>query len=153
MQNNEWLGLSYVFFPKSTGVTKLFQKEDDMEVNNIFDLDFMQFPTRKTRVMIGENGRIHGQHFCQGYVVIAPGGTIPEHNHETIETYTIIEGHGLMTIDDESQEMKKGDFVYIQSNQKHTLTNIGTSDLHMMFVYAPSVVVSHWAEEEAGLLK
>jgi len=124
-----------------------------MEVNNIFDLDFMQFPTRKTRVMIGANGLVHGQYFCQGYVVIAPGGSIPEHNHETVETYTIIEGCGKMTIDDESQEMGKGDFVYIESNRKHTLVNTGDCDLHMMFVYAPSVVVNHWAEEHAGLLK
>lgn len=124
-----------------------------MEMHNVFELEGMQFPSRKTRVMVGANGSVRGEHFCQGYVVIEQGGSIPLHAHETVETYTIIEGKGRITVDSESREMSKGDFVYIERNKSHTLSNIGDGELHMMFVYAPSVVADHWAEEAAGRLK
>jgi quercetin dioxygenase-like cupin family protein len=124
-----------------------------MNVHNIFDIPGMEMPAgRKTRVMIGSNGAIDGEYFCQGYVVMYPNGSIPEHTHETVETYTILKGVGKLTVDGEQWEMHEGDFMYIDRNQKHGLVNIGKTDLHLMFVYAPKMVVSHWAEEQAGTL-
>lgn len=125
-----------------------------MKKHNIFDIDGMELPAgRRTRVMIGSNGVIQGKHFCQGYVVIYPGGSIPLHEHETIETYTVLKGEGEMTVDGETLTVKEGDFVYVDENKPHALMNTGTQDLHMMFVYAPNVVVSHWQEELDGSLK
>lgn len=110
----------------------------------------MEFPTgRRTRVMIGQNGSILGEQFCQGYVEIIPGGSIPMHNHETVESYTILEGKGRMTIDDESQIMQAGDYVFIERNKNHSLLNIGDCTLQLMFVYAPQIIVDHWAKEQA----
>lgn len=118
------------------------------------DIEGMEFPTgRRTRVMYGENGAINGEYFCQGYVVIYPGGSIPIHDHETIETYTIIKGRGEMTIGEETETVETGDSVYIDRNLPHGLVNTGTEDMHMMFVYAPKVVVDHWAQEMNGELK
>ena len=70
-----------------------------MEKVHIFDLEGTRFPAgRRTRVVIGQNGAITGDKFCQGYVVIDPNGKIPEHEHETVESYTIIKGTGRMTV-------------------------------------------------------
>ncbi|MGE4453876.1 MAG: cupin domain-containing protein [Sphaerochaeta sp.] len=114
-------------------------------------IEYMEFPTgRRTRVMIGQNGSIPGEQFCQGYVEIFPGGSIPMHNHETVESYTILEGTGQMTIDDETKIMQEGDFVFIEKNKHHSLVNIGEKNLYLMFVYAPQVIVDHWAQEQAG---
>lgn len=119
--------------------------------HNVFDIDGMEMPAgRRTRVMIGSNGAIDGEYFCQGYVVIYPDGSIPMHEHETVETYTILKGSGRMTVDGEVSEVREGDFVYIDSHKEHELVNTGDEDLHMMFVYAPKMVVAHWAEEQAG---
>ena len=42
-----------------------------MEKVHIFDLEGTRFPAgRRTRVVIGQNGAITGDKFCQGYVVI-----------------------------------------------------------------------------------
>ncbi len=122
-----------------------------MKKINIFDIKGMEFPAgRLTRVMLGDNGAIRGELFCQGYVVIHPKGSVPEHAHETVETYTILKGEGIMTIGDERQVVKLGDMVYIDKNLKHSLTNTGEEDMHMMFVYAPNAVVDHWAQEQKG---
>ncbi len=120
----------------------------------IMDVEGTEFPAgRRTRVLLGENGAINGEHFCQGYVVIYPGGYIPEHEHVTVESYTILEGQGVMTVDGESQPISKGELVYMESGKSHSLRNTGDGDLHMMFVYAPKMVVDHWAQEQSGELK
>lgn len=122
-----------------------------MQTGNIFEIEGTEFPAgRRTRVMLGENGMINGDYFCQGYVVIYPGGSIPEHHHETVESYTIIKGEGEMTVDGETQLVKAGDFVYVPSGKSHTLSNSGSEDVHMMFVYAPKIVVDHWEQELGG---
>ena len=116
--------------------------------SNIFNIEGTEFPAgRRTRVMIGDNGAIAGEHFCQGYVVVYPGGSIPEHEHVTVESYTILKGSGEITVDGETQPVSEGDFVFIPSGKSHALVNTGDSDIHMMFVYAPKMIADHWAQE------
>lgn len=124
-----------------------------MEKINIWDIEGTEFPAgRRTRVILGQNGAMPGEQFCQGYVVIYPGGGIPEHEHETVESYTILQGTGEIEVNGEKQMVKQGDCIFIPSGQTHGLINTGTEDLHMMFVYSPSVIVDHWAQEAQGKL-
>lgn len=122
---------------------------------NIFEgIEGIEFPAgRRGRVMYGENGKVNGEYFCQGYSVVHPGGGIPIHHHETIETYTILSGTGEMYVEGETQPLKAGDSVYIERNQPHGLKNTGDTEMHLMYVYAPKMVVDHWAQEQAGELK
>ena len=49
--------------------------EADVEIRNISEIEPMVFPTgRKTRVMIGQNGLVKGEKFCQGFVEMEKGG-------------------------------------------------------------------------------
>ena len=124
-----------------------------MKKFNIFDIEGMQFDTRRTRVMYGENGAVNGEHFCQGYVVVQPGGTVPMHDHITVETYTILKGHGEVTVGDETLPANTYDSIYMDPGVPHGIRNTGDEDMHLMFVYAPKLIVSHWAQEMAGELK
>lgn len=125
-----------------------------MEKVNIFDIEGTVFPAgRRTRVILGQNGALPGEKFCQGYVVIEPQGRIPEHEHETVESYTILSGTGEMTVAGETQAVGPGDCVFIPSGKPHALVNTSEGQMHMMFVYAPSVIVDHWAQEQSGELK
>lgn len=125
-----------------------------MEKGNFLDISPMVFPTgRKTRVMIGQNGQIKGSEFCQGYVEIDINGSIPMHNHETVESYTILEGKGLLTVDEEESLLEKGDFVFIEPWQNHSLKNTGNEILKLIFVYAPQIIVDHWDKERKGIIK
>lgn len=125
-----------------------------MKKVNVFDIEGVEYPAgRRTRVVLGDNGAIPGELFCQGYVVIYPGGTIPMHEHETVESYTILKGEGEMWLDGETEPVKPGDCVFVDKNLDHGLKNTGAEDLHLMFVYAPKVIVDHWAQELSGELK
>jgi mannose-6-phosphate isomerase-like protein (cupin superfamily) len=118
---------------------------------NIFDIEGTEFPAgRRTRVIIGNNGAIKGEYFAQGLAVIYPGGSIPMHDHETVESYFIIQGEGQMIVDDETESVGMYDFIFIDKTQKHMLQNTGKEDMHVMFVYAPNIVVDHWAKELTG---
>ncbi len=125
-----------------------------MQKIRIMDVEGTEFPAgRRTRVLLGENGAINGDHFCQGYVVIYPGGSIPLHEHTTVESYTILQGHGMVTVGEESAPIEAGEMVYMSSGQKHGLRNTSDGDMHMMFAYAPKMIVEHWAQEQSGELK
>ena len=103
-----------------------------MEKVNIWDIEGTEFPAgRRTRVILGQNGAMEGSKFCQGYVVVYKGGGIPEHDHETVESYTIIKGHGEMEVDGEKQPVKEGDCIFIPGNLKHALYNTGEEELHI----------------------
>lgn len=125
-----------------------------MKKVNIFDIEGVEYPAgRRTRVIFGDNGPIAGELFCQGYVVIYPGGSIPMHDHPTVESYTILKGAGEMEIDGEKEALREGDCVFVDKGLAHSLKNTGVGDMHMMFVYAPKMVVDHWAQELSGELR
>jgi mannose-6-phosphate isomerase-like protein (cupin superfamily) len=120
---------------------------------NISQIEGTEFPAgRRTRVIIGENGGIKETKFCQGYVEIFKGGSIPVHEHENAESYTILKGEGLMMVGEETLSVREGDCVFIEPGNSHSLKNTGDGQLHMMFVYAPGTIVDHWARESKGEL-
>jgi quercetin dioxygenase-like cupin family protein len=125
-----------------------------IKVNIFDDIEGTEFPQgRRTRVIIGENGAIKNTDFAQGYVVIYPKGYVALHDHENVESYTILEGTGEMTVDDETVPVKKGDVVFIESGQKHMLKNTSDKEnMAMMFVYSPGNIVDHWEQEMDGRL-
>ena len=125
-----------------------------MQKVNIWDIEGTEFPAgRRTRVILGQNGAMEGDKFCQGYVVVYKGGGIPEHDHETVESYTILKGTGIMEGEGDKQAVKEGDCIFIPGGLNHSLYNTGEDELHMMFVYAPGIIVDHWAKEQSGELK
>ena len=63
------------------------------------------------------------------------GSEQPIHDHEPEQCYYIIKGKGLF--EDESKEIVAGDTVYIPSNLKHGLKNIGDDVLEYLTANAP----------------
>ena len=121
---------------------------------NLYDLEGIEYPAgRRSRVLVGDNGALQGEHFVQGYSIIYPGCGIPEHDHPAEETYFIYSGSGSITVDGETRPLKAGDIVLVPSGLSHRLFNDGDTDMHMMYVYAPKMVVDHWAKELSGELK
>ncbi len=58
-----------------------------------------------------------------------------------------------MEVDGGKQTVREGDCVFIPAGQSHALRNTGDEEMHMMFVYAPDIIVDHWAQEQSGDLK
>jgi quercetin dioxygenase-like cupin family protein len=125
-----------------------------MQTIHIEELSGEKFPSgRHTRVFIGSRSPLQADNFVSGFVIIEPGGTVPLHQHEQEEVYYVLKGRGEMTVGAETQIMQAVSVVYIPSNTRHTLKNSGDGELHMLFVYSPAGMVSHWQEEREGHLK
>ena len=71
-------------------------------------------------------------------VEMEPGGIQRLHKHEPEQTYTIIEGSGLMTIAGEERKVGIGDCIFIPSWAEHGLRNTGVSRLRYISACSPS---------------
>jgi mannose-6-phosphate isomerase-like protein (cupin superfamily) len=65
------------------------------------------------------------------------GSEQPIHTHEPEQIYYIINGKGLMAIDEEDREVFPGDAVYIPGNAKHGIKNNGNEVLEYITANSP----------------
>ena len=68
---------------------------------------------------------------------VAVGGAQFLHTHEPEQCYYIIKGKGLMIVEGESKEVIAGDAVYVPSNLKHGIKNVGDDVLEYLTANAP----------------
>ncbi len=71
-------------------------------------------------------------------VEMEPGGIQHIHSHEPEQTYTILEGSGVMTVDAEQRPVQAGDCIFIPSFAKHGLKNTGAAVLRYLSAASPS---------------
>ena len=125
-----------------------------MQYVNMYDLEGTEYPAgRLSRVLVGDTGALQGENFVQGYSIIYPNCGIPEHDHPVEETYFIFSGNGYIIVNDETRDVMPGSLVLIPPGHKHRLFNSGDTDMHMMYVYSPKIIVDHWKQELSGELK
>ena len=70
-----------------------------------------------------------------GFAEIAPGGDLILHYHSPAEIYVITDGTGILNKAGKLQEIKKGDVVYIATNEKHALKNNGKEILKFYWIF------------------
>jgi len=71
-------------------------------------------------------------------VEMEPGGIQKVHSHAPEQTYYILEGSGMMTIDDERSPVQAGDCIFFPFYSKHGLENTGTTVLRYLSAASPS---------------
>ncbi len=68
---------------------------------------------------------------------IPVGSQQPMHSHSPEQCYYIIQGRGLMTIEEEAREVTAGMAVYIPSNKRHGIQNTGDDVLEYLTANSP----------------
>ncbi len=77
-----------------------------------------------------------GTPFGTTWCLIDPLKRTAPHQHVDGETFFIVEGHGLMTIGEEREEVKAGDVVFIPPQSEHCLINVSANrSLHFISVF------------------
>lgn len=67
------------------------------------------------------------------YTVLSPGTSIGLHRHgDDEEIYIVLEGMGLMTVDQESQAVTAGDVIVNKPYGSHGIVNDGEQDLKLL---------------------
>ena len=81
--------------------------------------------------------------YSLAHATLKPGDKSKPHKLKTSEVYYILEGKGLMHIDDESEKVRAGQTIYIPPNSKQWIENTGKSDLKFLCIVDPA-----WRKED-----
>lgn len=65
----------------------------------------------------------------------------------SVEIYYILEGKGIMHIDNEAEEVQQGQIIYIPANSTQYIENIGNEELKFLCIVNPM-----WKEEDEELV-
>jgi quercetin dioxygenase-like cupin family protein len=69
----------------------------------------------------------------------APRAYVQEHAHKVQEqVYYVIEGEGLLTLDDAKHLMRPHDYVYVPPGVRHSFANTGLAGLVFLVVTTPA---------------
>lgn len=81
--------------------------------------------------------------YSLAHAVVRPGQTTWKHRLKTSEVYYIMEGEGIMRIDDETAPVRSGSTVYIPPRAMQCITNSGKTDLKFICIVDPA-----WRKED-----
>lgn len=82
------------------------------------------------------------------HAVLKAGESSLVHKLKTsVEVYYILEGKGVMHIDDEAEEVWPGQAIYIPANSRQYIENIGNDELKFLAIVYPT-----WKEEDEELI-
>lgn len=81
------------------------------------------------------------------HAIVKPGLTSYLHKLKTSEIYYILEGEGIMHIENEKKEVGVGDLIYIPPNAKQCIKNTGNNDLKFICIVDPA-----WKAEDETVI-
>jgi len=85
----------------------------------------------------------NGIRYSIAHCTINPGKSSKSHIMKTSEVYYIVQGTGIMHVNDESEIVSKDMSVYIPPNSKQCLENNGDADLIALCIVDPA-----WKKED-----
>lgn len=122
-------------------------------VNNMFikslqDCDeFTAGDNTKLREILHPDKADLNLRYSLAHAKLAPGKTSQLHSLKTSEVYYILEGHGIMHIDNETAEVGPSIAIYIPPYAKQCIENVGETDLVFLCIVDPA-----WKIEDEKIL-
>ncbi len=87
--------------------------------------------------------------FSIAHAILKPGeSSLPHRMKSSVEIYFILEGKGIMHIENESEEVETNQTIYIPPNSIQWIKNIGDTDLKFLCMVNPP-----WEAEDEELVK
>jgi len=110
-------------------------------IRNIAEVPWKEFPNHfggalsKPLVMPENAGTRHIDYRISMY---QPMAYVQKHAHKIQEqVYHVLEGEGLMEIDNETRIVRKHDVIFLPPGIEHSITNSGITDLVLLVVTSP----------------
>ena len=111
-------------------------------IRNIAEVPWREFPNHfggalsKPLVMPETAGSRHIDYRISMY---QPMAYVQKHAHKIQEqVYHVLEGEGLMEIDNETRIVRKHDVIFLPPGIEHSITNSGITDLVFLVVTSPA---------------
>jgi mannose-6-phosphate isomerase-like protein (cupin superfamily) len=91
---------------------------------------------------------LNGIRYSVSHFTIEKGKRSKIHKMKTSEIYYILEGEGILYVDDEKIDVKKDSSVYVAPMSKQHIENIGNSELRFLCIVDPA-----WKQDDEILLE
>ena len=85
--------------------------------------------------------------YSLAYVNLSGGKSTLPHTMKTSEVYYILEGEGVLHINNESESVKTGDAVFVLPGAKQHVENVGSEDLKFLCIVDPA-----WKKDNETIL-
>ena len=85
--------------------------------------------------------------YSLAHAVLKPGKTSKPHRLKTSEVYYILDGRGVMHINNKTRKVSPGQTIYIPPKSKQYIKNIGKSPLKFLCIVDPA-----WKKEDEEIL-
>ena len=85
--------------------------------------------------------------YSLAHAIVKPGEITYKHKLKNSEVYYILQGEGLIHIDDETEKVQAGQAVYIPPDSVQFIQNTGQSDLSFLCIVDPA-----WKTEDEEIL-
>ena len=76
--------------------------------------------------------------YSLAHATLKPGKVSTAHALKTSEVYYILEGEGIMSINDETEKVHPGQVIYIPPNSRQFISNCGKVDLKFLCIVDPA---------------
>jgi len=85
--------------------------------------------------------------YSLAYVNLPHKKSTLSHIMKTSEVYYILEGRGMLHIDDESNSVEAGDAIFVSPGSKQHIENVGSGDLKFLCIVDPA-----WKKDNETIL-
>ena len=100
------------------------------------------------RQIFHPHNTLNGIRFSISYFSIEPGKKSLLHKMKSSEIYYILNGEGLLHLDDEPIKVYKDQAIYIPPNSKQFIENLGKNSLSFLCIVDPA-----WRKEDEEILE
>ena len=91
---------------------------------------------------------LNGINYSLAQFILESGKKSKLHKMSSSEIFYILEGKGILHVDDQSHHLEKDDSAYVPPNSKQFIENVGTNDLKFLCIVEPA-----WKADDEVLLE
>ena len=91
---------------------------------------------------------LYGINYSLAQFTLKPGKRSRNHKIKSSEIYYILEGDGILKIDQQSHQLGKDDSIYVPPMSKQYIENVGSSNLRFLCIVDPA-----WKSEDEIILE
>ena len=99
-----------------------FNGDEDSEIRQIFQPE----------------NTLNGIRFSLAHSIISPGKSSKPHKMKSAEVFFILDGEGIIHVNEESEKVEKNQSIYIPPLSKQYLENTGQVDLKVLCIVDPA---------------
>ncbi len=102
----------------------------------------------KIRQIFHPHNTLNGIRYSISHSELKPGKKSKLHKLKTSEVYYILQGEGVLQIDDDTFKVSKDQAIYIPPHSKQCIENIGKDELQFLCIVDPA-----WKQEDEIVLE